>query len=285
MEGLPDQLNLGLLGPARQLRGWHSLAILLGHRHPEPLLQVRVDHLAVDRADVRAVRVLRPRRATHFAGAVGEAESVLRVVEAVDLLQPRPGGVELRVPLELVGVDERPGGDAANDDVMGEAAGGAAAQAARALPVALAEPGEVAVRVLGGARLRLPAAEVERHQARNPRVERRGHAGRVAAAGHRPEQDDPVLVDGRLLQQHVDAAHQVPRHPAHQRLADDRQLQRGVVAEVVVLARRAEGLGVVLLGAEVVLPPLAVAEVVGHEHGTPGPCPRHARGFALTQSV
>src|SRR5947209_3526194 len=79
----------------------------------------------------------------------------------------------------------------------------------------------------------------------------------------------------------VQAAHQVPGHPAHQALADQVQLRAGGVAEIVILPAGPEGTRVVGLAAERVLPPLTVAEVVRDQHQAPAAGPGHAHVLEL----
>jgi hypothetical protein len=55
-------------------------------------------------------------------------------------------------------------------------------------------------------------------------------------------------------------------HPAHQALARQVQLQAIVIAEVIVLAREGKIFGKILRAAEGMLAPLAVPQVIGHEH-------------------
>jgi hypothetical protein len=117
----------------------------------------------------------------------------------------------------------------------------------------------------------------------------RGSRAAVAAARYGAEQDDALLVDARPGHQQIDAAHQVPRHPTDQLVADQVQLHAGVVAEVVILPAGAERPRIVRGAAERVLPALAVAELVHHQHqaAEPGPGDAHVLKLALglSQSV
>ena len=175
-----------------------------------------------------------------------------------------------------MGVDHFSRRDRPDDVEVGEAAGRAAAQAAGAFPVAVAEPREVAVGVPDYARFRLPASEVEGHDARDAWIECGRYACGIAAAGHRTHQNDAVLVDARLLKQHIDAAQEVPRHPAHEAVADARELQVRVEPEEVILATHAVRLVEVHRGVEVVVAAFAVAELIGHEYRGARAGPRHA---------
>ena len=53
-------------------------------------------------------------------------------------------------------------------------------------------------------------AEVERNHGGDARVERGGDGGGVAAPGHGADHDDALGVDVGALEQHIDAAHEVP---------------------------------------------------------------------------
>ena len=258
---------------AEQLLRRPPHAVLLGDRHAEPALQGRVDLAAVERADVVAVGALR-RRALQGAAAVDDRQVVGGVVPAEDLLKPRPDRVALPVPGELVGVDQPPGGHGPDDQPLGEPVPRPQPQAPGRLPGGDAEAVEIPGGVGGDGVIGLGPAEVERDDRLDPRVEGGRHGRRVAAAGDRAQEDDAVLVDAGAGQQQVQAAHQVPDHPAHQALADEVQLHAGVVAEIVVLPADPEGVRIVGLGAERVLPPLAVAEVVHDQHQATAAGPR-----------
>src|SRR5207249_4351524 len=96
----------------------------------------------------------------------------------------------------------------------------------------------------------LGPAEVERHDRLDPGIQRGRNRRRVAAPRDRAQQDDPLRVDSRAGAEHVQAAHQVPDHPAHETLAGDLELQPGLVAEVIILTPGPERAWVVLLGTE-----------------------------------
>src|SRR5262249_21042632 len=132
-------------------------------------------------------------------------------------------------------------------------------------------------------RLRLRAAEVEGGHYLNARIQRPGHRHRVAAARHAAEHRNSLRINARLLQEHIDAAHQVPYHPADQAFADQVQLHAFVVPEVIILPANAEWTGKRRSIDERMLPPFAVAGHVGNDDyaALPGPADAHVLQFAL----
>ena len=134
-------------------------------------------------------------------------------------------------------MDQMARGRAGDDHPVEEIVAPAQSQAARRVPVGPAEEVETPFGVLGErvASFRLRPAEIERHAAGDATIESGRDGGRVAAAGDRAEQDDPLRVDALPREQQVDAAHQVPGHPAHQAVAQELQLHSAVVPEIVVL--------------------------------------------------
>src|SRR5262249_16579207 len=87
--------------------------------------------------DVVAVRVIF-RRAADGAFAVGEAESIRRVVESVDLLEAFPDWIALLVPGELVGINQSARRQRANDDPGQKPVARGESQVACGLPAAAA---------------------------------------------------------------------------------------------------------------------------------------------------
>src|SRR5207253_144173 len=115
-----------------------AILVLLADVDAEPALEQRVDHAAVDSANVGAVRRLR-RLAAQQPLAVGEPEAVGGAVElAPDLPVALPDRVARLVPGELVGVDEVAGSRAGDDDPVREVVTAAQPQAARRVPVGAA---------------------------------------------------------------------------------------------------------------------------------------------------
>ena len=96
-----------------------------------------------------------------------------------------------------------------------------------------------------------------------------------------PEEDDPLRVDTVARKEQIDAAHQVPGHPAHQAIAEEMELHAGVVAEVVILAARSIGFGIVFGAMERMRPAFAVADLVDDEDEAASPCPGHAHVLQL----
>ena len=86
-----------------------------------------------------------------------------------------------------------------------------------------------------------------------------------AVVDHRPDQDDPSRIRATMGEEHIDPAHEIPGHPADQALAGERELDPDIEAEVVVLPAGAEGPGVVVGGAERMLPALAVTDLIHDE--------------------
>jgi hypothetical protein len=232
--------------------------------------------------DVVAVRRLR-RSAREPAAAVGGGQPVVRRVPAPDPPEPRPDRVGRPVPRELVCVHQPARRRRAHDHPRQEAVAGRQAEVAGRFPTA---PADVVEGLLGVGRQRISGlglgpAEVERDHGREPGVQRRGDRGRVAASGHRPQQDEPTAVHPGPRQQHVGAPADVVRHPADQALADQMQLHPGVVAEPVVLpphaerARERRGVGEGMGAA------FAVAGHVRDDDRASGPRPKDAHVLQL----
>ena len=172
-------------------------------------------------------------------------------------------------------IDHAAWGHRSNDDPGQEAVAGRVAQPAGGIPVTAAGVGKSLLRFLGKriGGLRFRAAEVERSHGRHPRIERRRHRGNIAAPRDRSQDDDLLLVHSRMGHQDIDAAHRVQDHPAHQAFADQVELNAGIRPRIVILPGPIELAGITFGVGKRMLPALAVAELVRHEHDTTEFCP------------
>ena len=262
---------------------WRTFRLLAGRLDPEPLTQGGVDALALNQADVVAVARLRwPAR--YVSSAMHGCQMIACIIPAVNPLESRPHGIALAVPGELVSIDEGARRDRADDQPRQKAVAGRQTQIARRFPAAAAGIVKSSLGI-GWQRIDrfgLSAAEIEGNGRRDAPVQRRRHRGRIAASRHRAQQNDPLPVDTRPRQQQVHAALEVPDHPAYETVADQLQLQSGVVAEVIILPADAERLGVRGRLGERMLAALAVTELIRDEHQTARSRPEDAHVLQLT---
>ncbi len=219
--------------------------------------------------------------------AVRECEILRRVVHLVQYGESFPHGIALAVPTEFVGVHELSRCNAPHDGPRQKAVGGRAAQVAGRFPASAAGVVKRLFGIVGQriARLRLRPTEVEYHRRTDSLVERRGHSGRIAAAGHRTQHRDPLGIDAVAGHQHVDTARYVPRHLPDETLPRQIELHPNVVPVIVVLPAHAELAAVVIGGKKRVLAPLAVSDLIHHHHACAGAGPRHAHVLQLAVSL
>src|SRR5262245_55121111 len=182
MQGLRLQLPLGLWRPAPQLLSrLPLLQLLFRHRDVKPFLQRRMNALPLDWSNVRAVARLvvvdldLPR-------AGGEGQVVRRVVEAPGLLVAFPDRVAVAAPGERVVMNHLARRYGGHDHPRQKTLRRGVAQVPRRFPATAAGVVERRLSVFRQrvASLRLWAAEVERDNTLDSRIERRGDRGRIA---------------------------------------------------------------------------------------------------------
>jgi hypothetical protein len=234
-------------------------------------------------ADMSAMRGFR-RPAGQFAASRGVSQVGGLLEPLIHRFQASPDGVARLIPIEFVRKDQAPRRDTRDDDPRQESVARRESQIAGRFPTAAARVMERRLGIVGQriAGFRLRASEVEGHDGRNALVEHAGDGRRIAAACDGSQQRDLVVVNARLSQQQINAAAQVPGELADQAFARQMQLDAVVIAKIVILPTHAKLFGIVGGRRKWMRAPLAVPELIHHQHQATQAGPGHAHILQFT---